>query len=128
MRIGEVMTRNPHCIGRDEPLHEAHRLMRARHVRHLPVLHEQRLVGIVSERDLYLLETLRSVDPGKEPVREAMTEHPFTVTPDTPLRFVVEEMRHKKYGSAVVVEGTAVVGIFTRTDALRALETLLGQP
>ena len=125
MKVSQFMTKNPHCIARGVPLHEAHRLMRARHVRHLPVLDEQRLVGIVSERDLYLLETLRSVDPGKEPVCEAMTEHPFTVTPDTPLRTVLEEMRRKKYGSAVVVENNAVVGIFTRSDALRALEGLL---
>ena len=126
MRVGQFMTKKPHCIARGEPLHEAHRLMRARHVRHLPVLEGERLVGIVSERDLYLLETLRSVDPGKEPVAEAMTEHPFTVAPDTPLRFVLEEMRRKKYGSAVVMENNEVVGIFTRTDALRALEGMLG--
>jgi acetoin utilization protein AcuB len=119
------MTKKPHCISRSEPLHEAHRLMRARHVRHLPVLDEERLVGIVSERDLYLLETLRSVDPGKEPVAEAMTEHPFAVGPDTPLLTVLEEMRRKKYGSVVVVDKNEVVGIFTRTDALKALEALL---
>jgi acetoin utilization protein AcuB len=125
MKVAQFMTRNPYCIQRSEPLHEAHRLMRARHVRHLPVVDQDRLVGIVSERDLYLLETLRSVDPGKEPVSEAMTEHPFTVTPETGVRFVVQEMRQKKYGSAVVVEGSRVIGIFTRTDALSALESLL---
>jgi acetoin utilization protein AcuB len=99
--------------------------MRARHVRHLPVLEGGRLVGVVSERDLYLLETLRGVDPGKEPVSEAMTEQPYAVSPEAKVHDVVREMLGKKYGSAVVVERGKVAGIFTRSDALRALEGLL---
>jgi acetoin utilization protein AcuB len=126
MKIAEVMTADPCCVQCDEPLREAHRLMRALHVRHLPVLDGDRLVGLVSERDLHLLETLRSVDPGIEPVSQAMTELPFTVNPTVSLREVVGEMREKRYGSAVVVEKGRVTGIFTRADALRALETLLG--
>lgn len=125
MKISEWMTRNPTCIQEDEPLHHAHRLMRARRVRHLPVLHGEELVGVVSERDLYLLETLRGVDLGKEPVSEAMTEDPYAVAPEAKVRDVVREMLRKKYGSAIVLQGTKVAGIFTRCDALRALETVL---
>jgi acetoin utilization protein AcuB len=125
MKIAELMTRDPCCIQSSETLRAAHRLMRALHVRHLPVLHGDRLVGLVSERDLHLLETLRSVDPGTEPVAEAMTERPFTVAPCASVRRVVEEMRQNKYGSAVVIDQGRVAGIFTRTDALRALETLV---
>lgn len=127
MKISEAMTRAPQCIQHGEPLHQAHRLMRGRRIRHLPVLDGEKLVGVVSERDLYLLETLRNVDGGKEPVSEAMTERPFSVTPDVPVQEVVEEMRHKKYGSAIVVDHHHVIGIFTRTDALRVLGQLLGR-
>ena len=125
MRIRELMTADPCCIQREEPLRNAHRLMRVRKVRHLPVLHGEHLVGLVSERDLFLLETVRSVDPEKEPVEEAMTEDPFAVAPDANVREVLEEMLAKRYGSAVVVERGRVVGIFTRADALRALHQLL---
>lgn len=125
MRIRELMTADPCCIQREEPLRNAHRLMRVRKVRHLPVLHGEQLVGLVSERDLFLLETVRSVDPEKEPVEEAMTEDPFAVAPDANVREVLEEMLAKRYGSAVVVERGRVVGIFTRADALRALHQLL---
>ena len=126
MKIADVMTTNPCCVQCDEPMREAHRLMRALRVRHLPVLEGDRLVGLVSERDLYLLETVRSVDAGKELVSEAMTENPFTVAPAASVREVVGEMREKRYGSAIVVDKGRVTGIFTRADALRALETLLG--
>src|SRR5947207_973415 len=83
-----------------------------RKVRHLPVLHGEHLVGLVSERDLFLLDTVRSVDPEKEPVEEAMTEDPFAVAPDANVREVLEEMLAKRYGSAMVVERGRVVGIF----------------
>jgi acetoin utilization protein AcuB len=125
MKIVQLMTGDPHCIQSDEPLREAHRLMRACNVRHLPVLDGDRLVGMVSERDLYLLETVRSVDPAKEPVSEAMTDWPYAVRPGAEVRDVVQEMRQQKYGSAIVLEGGRVTGIFTRTDALRVLEGLL---
>lgn len=125
MKIAQHMTRAPHCIQLDEPLHQAHRLMRARRVRHLPVLKGDELVGVVSERDLYLLETLRGIDMAKEPVSEAMTDQPYAVSPESKLKDVVHEMLRKKYGSAIVVHDHKVVGIFTRSDALKALETLL---
>jgi acetoin utilization protein AcuB len=125
MKIAEVMTGDPFCIQQDEPLHQAHRLMRGRRVRHLPVLDGDRLVGILSERDLYLLETVRGVDPAREPVSEAMTEQPYAVGPDTDVDDVVREMLRKKYGSAVVLKGGRVSGIFTRSDALRVFVKML---
>ena len=125
MKIRELMTPDPCCVQRDEPLRNAHRLMRVRKVRHLPVLNGGQLVGLVSERDLFLLETVRSVDPEKEPVEEAMTERPYAVGPDSSVREVLEEMLKKRYGSAVVVERGEVIGIFTRADALRAFHQLL---
>jgi acetoin utilization protein AcuB len=125
MKIAQLMTPEPYCIQDTEPLHQAHRLMRARRVRHLPVLEGGRLVGVVSERDLYLLETLRGVDLAKEPVSEAMTDQPYAVSPEAKVCDVVQEMLRKKYGSAIVVERGNVAGIFTRSDALRALEGLL---
>ena len=86
---------------------------------------DEQLVGLVSERDLFLLETVRSVKPEKEPVEEAMTERPYAVAPTANVREVVEEMLARRYGSAVVVDRGRVVGIFTRADALRALHDLL---
>lgn len=120
--VSDYMTRDPLCIQDHETLLVAHAIMRKHRIRHLPVLDDsQRLVGVVSERDLHLLETLHSVDPRREPVSQAMTEHPYSVSPGASLAQVAQEMQSQKYGSAVVVEGGRVVGLFTTTDALRAL-------
>lgn len=119
------MTTRPHVVGAEQSLAFAHQLMREHGVRHLPVLRAGKLVGIVSQRDLFLLETLRDVEPAVTRVEEAMTEDVYTVAPSEPLEAVARAMATKKYGCAVVVEGRDVVGIFTAVDALRALANLL---
>jgi CBS domain-containing protein len=124
-QIHRFMTKAPHTISARNTLAEAHQAMRERGVRHLPVVREGKLVGVVSQRDLYLLETLRGVDVGRELVEEAMSDEPFVVPPETLLEEVAEVMATRKHGSALVVESSTVVGIFTSTDALRALVTLL---
>jgi acetoin utilization protein AcuB len=123
--IHRFMTPTPHTITTRQTLAEAHQTMRERGVRHLPVVSDGKLVGVVSQRDLYLLETLRGVDVGREMVEEAMSDEPFVVAPDASLDEVAEAMANSKHGSALVVESATLVGIFTSTDALRALVALL---
>jgi acetoin utilization protein AcuB len=121
LTIDRFMTPTPQTIGVDMPLTLAHRMMRERKIRHLPVLSEGKLVGIVSQRDLALIETLRDVDPEQVTVGEAMTPEPYCVRPDVTLGEVVQEMTNNRYGAALVVDGERVVGIFTTVDALQAL-------
>ncbi len=125
LRIDDCMAPGPIVIEKDAPMAEAHRLMRAHGVRHLPVVSESELVGILSIRDLHLLETLQDIDQDSVAVSEAMNEHPYSVDPTSDLRTVVLNMHARKIGSAVVVEDSKIVGLFTTTDALRALANLL---
>jgi acetoin utilization protein AcuB len=105
----------------------AHGLMRQHNLRHLPVLERGKIVGVVSQRDLYFLETIGAVDPETDCVDEAMTSDVYCVGPDTHVEEVVAEMADHKYGCAVVVEHNKVAGMFTTTDALRLLADLLRQ-
>ncbi len=123
--VEKFMTVGPVVIGKDRTLAEAHRVMRERNIRHLPVVDGAALVGVVSQRDLYLLETLKGIDPATEIVEEAMTPDPFTVPAEMPLEDVAAAMAERKYGSAVVVDRGAVIGVFTTVDALRALSVVL---
>jgi acetoin utilization protein AcuB len=123
--VQRYMTVAPAVIGSERSLADAERLMRERGIRHLPVVDGGHLVGMVSQRDLYLVGTLRSVDPAFASVREAMTAEPFSVAPDAPLDEVVAVMAERRYGSAVVVDRGSVIGVFTTIDALRALSSLL---
>ncbi len=125
--IADRMTKTPHLIGAEQSMRAAHDLMREHQIRHLPVLHGGKLSGLLSVRDLYLVETLPDVDPERVRVEDAMSQDVYAVGPKTSLKEVVVEMASRKLGSAVVVDGTKVVGVFTTTDALETLAELLSQ-
>ena len=123
--VGAIMTPQPVTVGRQETLATAHRLMRSHDIRHLPVLEHGDLVGILSQRDLLLLETLRGVDIDKDFVEAAMTSDTYAVSPDTPVATVARQMARKRYGCAVIMERGRVAGIFTATDALRIVAAVV---
>lgn len=123
--VSKYMTTSPHTIGTDQTLELAHQIMREHNLRHLPVLEGGRLVGLISDRDLHLVETLRDVDPRSVKVEEAMSQSVYAVEPDAPLDEVALELAEHKYGSAVVVQNHKVVGVLTTVDVCRALHDLL---
>ena len=123
--IQRYMTTSPHTIGSDQTIAKAASLMSEYRIRHLPVLRGGRLLGVLSDRDVKLIESFRDVDPSKTTVDEAMTEQPYTVEPDAPLDQVVRTMAEKKLGSAVIMQNHKVVGIVTTVDVCQALADLL---
>ena len=127
MKISNYMTRSPHTVAIDRTLAEAHSLMRQFRIRHLPVLEGGKLVGIVSERDLHLVETLRDVNPAQVTVEEAMSQEVFVTEPGASLARVARVMASRKLGSAVVVHHGEVLGIFSTVDALRALSEIAAE-
>ena len=123
--IAKFMTPSPHSIGVEQSLSVAHAMMREHAIRHLPVLHGGKLVGLVTERDARLVESLKDVDARQVTVEDAMSQAVYVVAPDAPLADVAHEMAAHKYGSAVIMDKGKVVGIFTTVDACRALSALL---
>jgi acetoin utilization protein AcuB len=121
------MSVSPVVIGVGDTLAAAHRVMRERGVRHLPVLDAGRLVGVVSQGDLVLAESVAGVDPATDSVREAMSGDPYAVPPGAPLEEVAATMAERRLGSAIVVDRGVVIGVFTTVDALRALALLAGR-
>ena len=119
--IQEVMTEQPLTIGRSESLATASEMMRVHECRHLPVLEHGDLVGVLAQRDLYLLETFARIDLTRDKVDDAMSTDTCAVPPDAPLRDVARQMATEKCGCAVVIERGRVIGIFTSSDALRVL-------
>lgn len=123
--VQEFMTPQPLTVRSDMDLREAETLMRRSAIRHLPVVDGGALVGVLSERDVTVVRTLRTLDLSEVKVGLIMTERPLTVAPDARLSDAAALMVDRKAGSAVVVRGGDVVGIFTTVDALLALHRLL---
>src|SRR5262245_27732646 len=88
LAVKDAMTPQPMTIGRDQKLDVAHRMMREHGVRHLPVLEHGQLVGMLSQRDLYFLETIAGVDLTKDRVEEAMSGETYAVAPDETVEHV----------------------------------------
>ena len=124
--VAQYMSAGPHTIGREQSLAAAKQLMQKSHVRHLPVLHGGQLVGVISERELDVIGAL----PGSKQlsVEDAMVPDVYVTSQDTELATVVSDMARLKVGSAIVVKGDDVVGVFTAVDGLRALAELLRPP
>lgn len=125
--ISKFMTTSPHTINSDLTLDKAEHMMREFSIRHLPVLHDGKLVGILSDRDVKLVESFKDVDPRTVKVEEAYTPDPFIVSPHAPIDEVCRQMAEKKIGSVLVVDNHKFVGIFTWVDGLNALGDLLNQ-
>jgi acetoin utilization protein AcuB len=85
------------------------------------VLDGSRLVGMLSQRDLYFVESLANDKPEAILVEEAMSQDVFEAPVTSRLADVVSTMLAKKYGCAVVTDAGKVVGVFSTIDALRAL-------
>ncbi|MFQ5899003.1 MAG: CBS domain-containing protein [Candidatus Methylomirabilia bacterium] len=129
MRVREFMTSSPITVTANTSMSEARELMRRRRVRHLLVLDGERLVGIVTDRDIRLNlpspATSLSVWEinyllAKLTVGEVMTRSVITVGPDRETAEVARIMLEHKIGAVPVLEGERVVGILTETDLLRA--------
>ncbi len=123
--IEKFMTTAPITIGDDQTLAHAKKVMKDLDIRHLPVLKEGKVVGIITERDISFLESFQGVDLNKERIDQAMTEDPIMVQADALLDGVCSEMAEKKIGSVLIQDNHKLVGIFTWVDALKAMDTLL---
>jgi acetoin utilization protein AcuB len=126
--VRQYMGALPESIEEELTLSDAKDRMFALGVHHLPVLRDGKLVGILSHRDIAIAEALAAVSSASIPVSQVMTAMPFTCGPNAHVEAVAREMADHYYGSAVVVEPehpTQVLGVFTTTDALRALADLV---
>jgi acetoin utilization protein AcuB len=124
--IREYMTPLPHSVGVDTSISEVLERMATLGVRHLPVLAEGELVGVVDLHRLGMLRTLANVDCDRASVEDCMLAEPFVVGPDMPLDAVARQMAQRKAGCVLVVEDHSVIGLMTTTDALALLADFVG--
>ncbi len=122
--VKERMQKYPFITDAQLSVQHAIKLMQDCNIRHLPVMSEDQIIGIVSHRDL--LQGLSSPKGAETPVGQVMTEDVYTVAPGEDLEDVTYHMARKKIGCAIVAnEKNQVIGIFTVTDALYLLSELL---
>lgn len=121
--VSSRMTRGVRTATSSATLEEALELLRALDVRHLPVVQDERVVGIVSDRDLRRAQG--SNRDGDTTVDEVMSHSVATIEPEKPLSFAADLMLLRRIGAVPVVDDDRLVGIVTTTDLLdHCLESL----
>lgn len=117
-----AMTSFPYCIEVESGITAATAMMAEHGIRHLPVTDGEKLLGVVSDRDI---KRIQSADEGALPddelsVGDALEEADvFVVDVTETLDNVLLEMSRRRIGSALVLDAGTLAGIFTCTDACR---------
>ena len=128
MLVRDCMTKKVETVGPNDALVTAEDVMRLGRIRHMPVVDEGELVGLVSQRDLFHSALVKALGFGTHAtqkaretmlVKEAMTSDVTTTTPDTPLADAARLMLDRKIGCLPVVENKKLVGILTEADFVK---------
>ena len=134
MKVRDRMTTEVITVGLADPIRKAWELVEENQLRRFPVVEGDKLVGIITDRDIrnatassvvltekkyhdFLLDTVK--------VESVMTPDPATVTPDTPLDEAARMILELKVGGLPVIEQGKLVGIITETDLIKTLVELL---
>ena len=131
--VKEIMTKDLTVVSPTERLVHARRQMKEYHVGRLPVVDDEKIVGMVTSKDLMrAFIDFRKKVPEKYQksqikevlVEDIMSSNPTFTSKDTTISEVAKIMMETGYNGLPVVEGEKVVGIITQTDILRLIEKL----
>ena len=135
MFVRNYMTKAPITISKKTPVFEALEIMKKYNIRHLPVVSDGKLDGVVTEKMLLTVSPSPATSLSiyelnyllaKMTVADAMVKQVLMVTPDTTIEEAAMLMRENKIGSVPVVEDGNLVGIITVVDIFDALLKFFG--
>lgn len=121
--VEEYTTYNPVTGTEDMSPDTLRAIMQAHNIRHLPIVRDGKVVGVISDRNLRFAQTLSEAHKIQITAADIMATDPVMVTSAAMLDEVAFVMSEKKIGSVIVIdeETNDFIGIFTLTDALNAL-------
>lgn len=131
MLVRDIMTKNPLFVGPEASIHDAFLVMQENQIRHLPIMQDGKLLGMVSNRDIRWVVSAFVTPDVKElqnqTIEKLMVRPVMTVDEDQPIEEAARIMRTHKVGSLMVLNDMdEVVGIVTGIDLLDAIINLTG--
>jgi CBS domain-containing protein len=133
MQVSEVMATDVVTVGRNDDLRLVDDIMAERHIRHIPVVEDGAIVGLVSQRDVFRAQMSSTMGYGEKGqraylhsilVKEIMVHPVITIAPEAPMTEAIDLIVEKGIGCLPVVQGQQVIGIVTKTNLLQRLRTL----
>jgi acetoin utilization protein AcuB len=124
IRVVDFMSAIKWTVTKDSLATDVYKMMKDHKIRHVPVVENEKPVGIISDRDILYYK--RFEEWPTYCAKDIMTESPYTVSGETALADVVNIMAERKFNSVMVLGHRGdFIGILTSTDALKALLDLL---
>jgi len=133
MQVREIMSKNIEVVDRNDNLRTVEERMAIKQLRHLPVLDQGEVVGMVTQRDLFKAAMSSTMGYGEKAqqaylqsvrVKEIMTYPVATVSPDISVAAAADMLINKGIGCLPVVDDHQLIGLVTKTDLLRCLRAL----
>jgi CBS domain-containing membrane protein len=131
--VREIMIGSPVTLAPNDTLDLANDVISLGRIRHIPILDNGKLVGLISGRDLIgaaanrifgLKQKSRSALLKSELIKNIMKKRVITVTPDTPIKDAAMLMANKKIGCVPVLSDGTLVGLVTTTNVLHYLGSI----
>ena len=129
--VSTIMTKNVIKLNLTDDLTKAEMLFKKNHIRHIPVVKGNKIIGMLGYTDLLRISFVDAVDDTDEvvdvtvynmfTVEQVMAKKLVTITPDTTIKEAAEILASKEFHALPVVEGDLLVGIVTTTDVLKYL-------
>ena len=129
--ISEIMTKDVITLNHTDELETAERLFKKHHIRHIPVVSGDNIIGILSYTDLLRISFADAVDEDEDSVdtvvynmfsiEQVMAKNLVSVSPDTLIKEVAEILAKKEFHALPVVDDNKLVGIVTTTDLINYL-------
>lgn len=130
--LGDVMTRQPHCLSPMDQVERADQLCKSYHIHHLPVVDIYgKVIGMISQSDIlkisYGISLFRNQDPNRFNqtlfasvlVRDVMTQEVTTLQVEDTVADALAIFEENRFHAIPIVEGDRLVGIVTPIDLLR---------
>jgi CBS domain-containing protein len=130
--VREIMMGSPVTLKPDDTLALANDVISLGRIRHIPVVEDGKLRGMLTERDLMgaaatqifgLKQSSKAALLKSVLIRDVMKKRVVTVAPDTPIKDAAHLLADKKIGCLPVVSEGTLVGLVTTTDILRYVES-----
>ena len=129
--VSSIMTKEVIKLNLTDDLTKAEKLFKKHHIRHIPVVKGNKIVGMLSYTDLLRISFADAVDDDEMDidvtvynmfsVEQVMARNLVKVSPDTTIREVAEILSTKEFHALPVVEDELLVGIVTTTDLIKYL-------
>ena len=132
MKVKDVMVKDVTSLGVEEELSLADDIMKLGRIRHLPIVDDEKLVGIISQRDLFKASLASAMGFGERvkrdflktvTVKEIMISEVISITSEADIKEAGRIMLEKKIGCLPVVDNDKLIGLITETDILRQYVT-----